>query len=485
MRPHSATLTLDQQARQPLNPIWTFGANTCHAALWLRPDLQRQLRRSQRELGFRHVRCHGILNDDMGIVQPDGSFRFERVIQALEAVRGCGLKPFVELSSMPGAFASNETHITAYRFRSAPPRDWTRWYALIRALAGALAAHFGPDEVSTWHFDVWNEPDIAFWNGTQAEYFRLYDLAARALKEVDAGFRVGGPATSKTAWIPEFLAHVTRPSADDPRSGPRCDFVSTHAYPSDVAYLEGAHGAVKLQNSNIMRTLFATVRQQVDAALGPGFPVICGEWNSSAGPLVENHDACNNAAFVVKTMVELSACCQGSLFWDLSDIYEECGFHSEPFHGGYGLMTVNDVPKASWQAFALLHAHDHGARLGVRLDGAPAGVGALASADAEATRLLLYYYAEPDAPAAGPVRVRLEGVPEAGRGVAVRSIRPGHGSAYEAWVALGRPPYANRKMLSDLERASRPGRCRLGDGIVLAAGTLVQIVWPAAVVERA
>lgn len=209
---HTAILTLEPRDRRPLSPIWSFGANTCHAPLWSRPDLQNHLRRTQRELGFRYVRCHGILNDDMDVVRTDSSFHFERVIAAIEALRACGLRPFLELSSMPDALASGNTHLTSYFYRSDPPKDWTRWYDLIRALVEALAAHFGREEVRTWYFEVWNEPDINFWTGTQADYFRLYDLAARAIKEVDAGFRVGGPATSKTAWIEPFLSHVLKPS---------------------------------------------------------------------------------------------------------------------------------------------------------------------------------------------------------------------------------------------------------------------------------
>jgi len=474
---HTTILTLDPQDRRPLNPIWSFGANTCHAPLWFRSDLQQHLRRSQRELGFRYVRCHGILNDDMDVVRSDGSFHFERVIAAIEALRACGLKPFIELSSMPGAFAAGETHLTSYKFRSDPPKDWTRWYALIRAMVEALAAHFGREELRTWYFEVWNEPDINFWTGTQADYFRLYDLAARAIKEVDAGFRVGGPATSKTAWVEPFLAHILKPSADDPRSGPRCDFVSTHAYPSDLAYLDADRGAVTLLNSNIMLELFTEVRRQVDAALGAGFPVICGEWNSSAGPLVENHDESNNAAFVAKTMTELSDVCQGSLYWNLSDIYEESGFHFEPFHGGYGLLTVNDVPKAPFHAFAFLREHDGGARIGCQMDGAPTGVGALATVEGGVTRVLLYHYVEPDGPKPRPVRVCVEGLP--GGMVSARGVSPGGGSAFETWVELGRPPYVNREILDRLTKASQPRRARaVADGKtwVLHPGSILQIV---------
>ena len=476
---HTATqprITLDLQATGPLNPIWSFGGNTCHAPLWLRDDLNRQLARVRDTLGFRYIRAHGPLGDGMATVRHDGTFDFTKLIAGLDRLLAHGFKPFLELSHMPEALAREDTHICHYRFGSAPPRDWRQWHALIEALMRALVDRYGLEELRLWYFEVWNEPDIAFWSGTQAEYFKLYDLAARAIKQADRQLRVGGPATARTNWIDEFLEHITRPSADFGLDMPRCDFVSTHAYPSDLEFLDEAQGEVILQSSDVMRELFAEARRKVDAALGEGFPVICGEWNSSAGPLAANHDACNNAAFVAKTMIELSDLCQGSLVWNISDIYEECRFHYEPFHGGYGLMTVNDLPKAAFHAFALLREHDGGERVTLTLEDVPPGLGALASRQGDVLRLLVHYHQEPDAPQGQPVDLHLAGLP-AGEAELVQ-VLPGQGSAYERWLELGRPAYLNRTIFDALERASEPATRRFAVGagpLHIEPGTIAQL----------
>ncbi|MEX0654638.1 MAG: hypothetical protein WD534_09095 [Phycisphaeraceae bacterium] len=469
-------LSLDLQHTRPLNPIWSFGGNTCHAPLWLRDDLNRHLAAVRETLGFRHVRAHGTLGDRMETIRDDGSFNFDKLLAGLDRLLAHGFKPFLELSHMPTALARDEKAICHYRFGSAPPRDWQQWYALMEALMEALMQRYGADELRQWYFEVWNEPDIAFWSGTQAEYFKLYDLAARAVKQADPHLRLGGPATARTNWIDEFLDHVTKPSADFGLDLPRCDFISTHAYPSDLEFLDDAQGEVILQGSDVMRELFAEVRRKVDAVLGENFPVICGEWNSSAGPLAANHDECNNAAFIAKTMVELSDLCQGSLVWNISDIYEECRFHHEPFHGGYGLLTVNDLPKAAFHAFTLLREHDGGQRLAVTLPDAPPGVGALASRQGDVVRVLLYYYQEPDAPQAPPVDLHLDGLPQ--RTGQLVQVLPGQGSAYERWLEQGRPAYVNQTILSELDAASRPvvREVRVGqDPLRLEPGTIAQL----------
>jgi len=461
---------------QPLNAIWSFGGNTCHAPLLLRDDLQRHLSWVQQDLGFKYVRCHGILSDNMGVVREDGSFDFSKIDQAVDNLLRLHLKPFMELSCMPTAFASTKAAICYYKFYSSPPKDWALWYNLIKALIAHLRDRYGREELLSWYFEVWNEPDISFWTGTQAEYFKLYDLAARAVKEVDRAFRIGGPATARTNWIDEFLQHVQTPSADFGLDGARCDFISTHAYPSDLEFLDSAIGEVQLQNSNIMKTLFTEVRKKVDAAFGPGFPVICGEWNSSAGPYALNHDECNNAPYIAKTMVELSEVCQGSLYWNISDIYEEGGFHFPPYHGGYGLVTVNDVKKSSFHAFQFLHEHA-GERLPVEFSEQRDGLGCLATRDGKQLRLLMYYYIEPGSAITGNAEITIKGLP-VGAQAEVKQVLPGQGSSFETWVELGKPIFTNRATLDALEPASQPAVSTVDISrtpLTIQPGTIAQV----------
>merc|ERR1719265_1934791 len=78
------------------------------------------------------------------------------------------------------------------------PSNYTDWGAFIEEVARQFVHRYGIEEVSTWMFEVWNEPDSypGFFNGTFEDYFHLYDVTARALKEVDARLRVGGPAAN-------------------------------------------------------------------------------------------------------------------------------------------------------------------------------------------------------------------------------------------------------------------------------------------------
>ena len=445
-------LILDWNRKTESSRLWEFGVNTCHATLWLRHDLPAQLKHEHDTLGFQYVRFHGVLNDDMDVMRADGTFHFERVVKVYETILKAGMKPFVELSSMPSALQSADSKICFYVFRNSPPRSWKTWKELIAAFTRALLEHFGEEEIKTWYFEVWNEPDIPFWSGSMEEYFKLYDLARAAVKSVCPACRVGGPATSKTKWIPEFVAHASKPSAEDPSEGIRCDFISTHAYPSDLAFLDAADGVVALQEAGVLRALYSSARAVIDAAWGPDFPLFIGEWNSSAGPYAFNHDECNNAPFICKTMSELRGICCGSMYWNATDIYEEGGFHYTPFHGGYGMINVNGFPKSSYHAFRFLR-ETGSEEISACFSGEPREEhGVLASQEGNELRLLVWNYRQPETEG-----VPLEfTIPELASSTgSIERILPGHGSAYETWLDLGRPDFLNREAFDALDAASR------------------------------
>jgi xylan 1,4-beta-xylosidase len=77
-----------------------------------------------------------------------------------------------------------------------PPRDYTMRGELVRRYTAHLVERHGRERVSTRYFEVWNEPDIDYWHGTPAEYFKLYDYAVAGVRAAQPGAKVGGPAST-------------------------------------------------------------------------------------------------------------------------------------------------------------------------------------------------------------------------------------------------------------------------------------------------
>jgi xylan 1,4-beta-xylosidase len=429
----------------PLPHTWEHTIGSDHALMALRDDWRAQLRRCHRELGFRHVRFHGLLSDDVGtLTTQNGAMlrSFFNADQIFDHLLSFGMRPFVELSFMPSALASGYKTVFKYRGNVTPPSDYRQWAMLIGALAKHWVGRYGLRETRQWFFEVWNEPNLpAFWAGTQADYFLLYRRTAEALKSVDASLRVGGPATAKNEWIEEFLEFC------DSRGLP-ADFVTTHHYPTDAFGAPGDDTETQLAQSQR-----STLRRQAqDARRRSGRrPLHYTEWNTSSNPRDPLHDGPYAAAFVAKTVMEAAELVDGYSFWTFSDLFEENYFPSVPFHGGFGLMTIHGIPKPVYRAFELLH------RLGTErlvVDGMHHTVDAWAVRAKNGVTVLVTNHALPSHPiATETVELLLADAPRPKR-VSLERIDEHHANPRRLWDAMGRPDPLTAKTIERLEDAS-------------------------------
>ena len=439
---------LSQRGAELLH-CWEHCVGSCHAPTALRADWQQQLRRCHAELGFRYVRFHGLLSDDVGTLIAHNDellYSFFNADQILDFLLSIGMRPFVELSFMPTALASGPKTVFHYRGNVTPPKDYKQWSTLIHRLVTHWVDRYGIREVATWFFEVWNEPNLkAFWTGTQKDYFKLYRVTVEAIKSVDPSLNVGGPATARDGWIEEFLEFC------ETRHVP-VDFVTTHHYPTDALGHEDDDTDTQLANSQ--RGMLREWAQDTRRRAGT-LPVYYTEWNASSNPRDPRHDEPYAAAFVAKTALEASGLVQGYSFWTFSDIFEENYFPSVPFHGGFGLLNLQGIAKPTYRAFELLH------KLGTEsllVDGLHETVNAWVTRDQAGLRALFVNHALPrHSIAPARVRVLLAHAPEPSSAW-IERIDEHHANAKRRWQALRAPEYLDSATLEQLHEASRMTR---------------------------
>jgi xylan 1,4-beta-xylosidase len=442
-------LTVDTDKRLgEMKPYWSRCVGSCHAATALREDWRRQLKRCREELGFEYLRFHGLLDDDMSVClrQSDGSleYSFFNVDSIFDFLVGIGMKPFIELSFMPSALASGTKTVFHYLGNITPPASYDEWARLIGTLTRHLVERYGIDELRTWYFEVWNEPNLDFfWAGTKDEYFRLYESAARAIKEVDGALAVGGPATAIDAWIPELREYCAA-------RGVPLDFISTHHYPTDACF-----GLDLDMEEQMARTKRGMLNQRLRKALeeaGP-LPLRYTEWNCSPSPRDPYHDKPYNAAFVAKTVIDNMGLVDTYSYWTFSDIFEECGLSSRPYHGGFGLMNIHGIPKPSYRACQML-SRLKGEKLGLSVEGASPTVDCIAVLGARGLTVLITNHQVPRAPIADErIQLRVTGL-KAPSSAWLERIDEEHANPHGAWLAMGSPMYPDRGQIEALEKAS-------------------------------
>jgi xylan 1,4-beta-xylosidase len=426
--------------------FWEHTVGSGHAPLALRADWQRQLRQCHEQLGFRHVRFHDILSDDMGTLMDEQNrllYSFFNADQICDFLLSIGMKPFVELSFMPSTLSSGSKTVFHYGANVTPPKDYAEWAKFVGRLIRHWVQRYGIDEVATWFFEVWNEPNLkAFWTGTQADYFKLYRFTVQAIKEVDERLRVGGPATAKNEWITEFLTFCKKNKAP-------VDFVSTHHYPTDALGSVDEDTETQLAHSkkSILRKWARETQRKAR-----GKPLYYTEWSSSSNPRDHLHDEPYTAGVIIKTMMEARGLVDGYSYWTFTDIFEENYMPATAFQGGFGLLTLQGVAKPSYRAFELLH------RLGVEelpVKGKSKTVNVWAVTNRDAVTVLVTNHALPRHPIkAESVEVKLTGLTSP-RNVYIERIDDDHANAKRLWIEMGKPALPTEREVEQLHVASQ------------------------------
>ncbi len=291
------------------------------------------LRLAHAELGVGAVRAHAILHDELAVYRElDGQpvHDFAGIDRVYDTLLALGLRPVVELSFMPAALAADPGKtVFVYQAHVSPPRDWDRWEALVGDLVAHLVDRYGRDEVRSWAFEVWNEPNLAvFWSGTREEYLRLYQTTARAVKSVDPGIRIAGPASAAAGWIDELLAFCAE-------TGTPLDILTTHTYGNLPLDLRDA-----LERHGFPRDL----------------PIWWTEWGVNATHFNPLHDSPFAAAFLVSGMAGVMGRLESLAYWVVSDHFEELGRPTALLHGGFGLLSVGNLRKPRWWALHMLES---------------------------------------------------------------------------------------------------------------------------------
>lgn len=485
---------------------WQFCVGSCHASTLLRADALKILKRVHDELGIKRVRFHGTFNDDMGTLcnfpvvfgMPIGEHivetNFYKIGVVYDNLLELGIKPFIEISFMPELLASDPTRSFVYGSIHSLPKDMDKWCAYIREFLAYLFYRYGEDEVATWYFEVWNEPDLAqtFFKGSKGSYLEFYEATARTIKEFCPRLQVGGPASSASRWIDEFVDYCEENNVP-------VDFVSTHQYLGEpflgvseedakktyeeleqeakaaaeaeekrIAYLKDALGKLPADMS-LLGALHAVfgggdgTERDCDADLLPknavivkqqakGLPVFYTEWNLSASFGARGQDMRKVAAYDVKTSLAIEDLVDGSSIWCYSDIFEELHQFKEPFHGGYGMVSYNGIPKPVFYGMRMLAQAEENRIL---LDESRFTKVEAAAFEGEREKQILLFWQSMRQLEAEPERVTLRvALDTEPRRVYLQRIDEEHCNPRRVWEEMGSPNDLNHAEVEQILKAS-------------------------------
>jgi xylan 1,4-beta-xylosidase len=198
-------------------------------------------------------------------------------------------------------------------------------------------------------------------------------------------------------------------------------------------------------------------------------PLYYTEWASHAqiesdGPFGES--------FWAKTILDGVGLVQGYSYWAFSDIFEELGQQAAAFHGGFGLLTQQGIPKAPYRAFQLLR--QLGNKLFPALNDGTVDIYPVYKEQTNVLHILavnhnsLLHEIEDES-----MRVTL---PEnmTVRHADIQRIDDKHANALAAWNTMGKPEYLSPAQKATLSVASEVKRESLN-----ISGRIVELTIPA------
>jgi xylan 1,4-beta-xylosidase len=446
-----------------LNTMFNECVGAGRANEGLRADWQQQLAFVKNECGFRYIRFHGLFTDDMGIYKEDKNgnpeYNYMYVDALFDYLLSIGIKPFVELGFMPNALASGPETIFWWKGNVTPPKDHDKWGALVKNIVEHWTNRYGEDEVKTWYFEVWNEPNLkpGFWTGTMEDYFKLYKYSAEAVKSVNPDYRIGGPGTAGAAWEPEMIDFCIKNNVP-------IDFVSTHSYGVKQGFLDeyGNSGTVLAKEEFAVSGDVLQSRKEISASDKPGLELHYTEWSASYTPSDPIHDSYHEAAYVLQKLKQVGDAAQSMSYWVFTDIFEESAPRFTPFHGGFGMLNIQGINKPVFYAYQFLNKLGkteliNEDKMSWTCKDEKGNIQVLAydfthTHPGDSVNNQVYYIRDLPSKDKGKLKIIIEDVPEGNYSLEVYKVGYRCNDAYTSYYDLGRPNQLTKLQVEQIKK---------------------------------
>lgn len=447
-------------------------------------EVRTMLRKMQQEIPFRYVKFHGLLSDDMLLYDelPSGdiSLSFTQLDKVFDFLLSINLKPWMQLAFMPSALASDPNKTSFFTKQNcSPPKNMDSWNYMIRQLVLHCIDRYSLEEVLSWPFCVWNEPDTTpemFGFQNKEDFFLLYESTYKTVKSIHPDIRFGSPSLlflpeDQLDWYHPFFSFCMEHHCFP-------DFVNLHYYDDDIEILnDSAHGERLLNKLKSNPDSFADYLDHLYSHLDEygltNTPFYMTEWNLTVSHRNLINDTCFKACYLAKNLLENYDRLESFGYWSLTDLIGELQLSQHQYHGGLGLFTMDQIPKAHYHMFRMI------SHLGDELLSAGSGWFITKQSKTGGLRVILYNYSHYDKLISSgetfdmsltnrynsfshlqsrKFSLTLTQLPFLRCRIRETFVNREYGSSYDTWLRMGGLELSNPEDLDYLREASLPGR---------------------------
>jgi len=418
-------------------------------------------------------------------------YSWEIIDRIFDTFHDAGVKPLVEIGFMPEALS---THPEPYRHTfpvtsagglftgwAYPPKDYGKWSDLVYEFVRHLRDRYGDAEVKTWLWEVWNEPDIAYWQGTRDEFFKLYDFTVESVLRALPEAKIGGPDSTgpggakSSEFLRAFLDHCAhQKNLANGKTGTRLDFISFH--PKGSPKWDNDHVRMGISHQlNAIEEGFKIVAsfpewRETPIILGESDPEGCAACSAKQNLQNLYRNGPLYGAYTIEVLNNILALArrehvnfEGAVTWAFE-------FEDQPPFAGFRELATNGIDKPVLNAFRMLGLLGNG-RLRVTSSSAlPVGdivragvcstpdINVIATRKSREVEVLLWNYHDDDIPfPAASIDLVITNLPAGIKRVFVEHYRvdSDHSDAYTAWRSMGSPESLSAAQLEQLQAAGQ------------------------------
>ena len=398
-----------------------------------------------------------------------------------------GIKPLMEIGFMPKDLSSKPEPYehswskggniwTGWTY---PPKDYNKWRELVFQWVTHCIDRYGKEEVTTWLWEVWNEPDIPYWSGTFEEYCKLYDYAADGLKRACGECVIGGPhSTSPRSdkaykFLTDFIEHCLRgKNYATGKSGSPLQYIGFHAKGSP----EFTNGHIRMnmgvQLKDVQRAFEAVNSfpelKDIPIIIGECDPEGCAACSEKRDPkygyrngtMYSSYTA-SSFARIYELMDQYNVNLQGVVSWSFEFEDQEwfAGFRELATHGidkpvlnvfrMFGMMRGQRILVSSENALKATDIIAKGVR--DRRD-----VHGLASKNANSISVMVWNYHDDDVTGISiPIELTINGINKERVLVHHYRVDQQFSNSFEKWKAIGKPQQVTAEQYQALEQSGQ------------------------------
>lgn len=504
-QPVVRNITVDlAQKKGPMKPIWAFFGYDEPNYTYMKDGRKLLTELSALSPAPVYVRTHNLLTTGDGTpalkwgstnaytedAQGNPIYNWQIVDSIFDTYVKRGMKPIAEIGFMPKALSAkpepyqhkwtpSAAYNQIYTGWAYPPVDYKKWDELVYQWVKHCVKRYGEKEVRTWWWEVWNEPDIGYWQGTQEDYFKLYDFAADGLKRAFPGARIGGPTTTSPRsekandYLKKFLLHCAEGvNYATGKKGAPLDYISFHAKGSPKFMNGFVRMDMRVQLTDVYKgfeTVAASPFKNLPIIIGECDPEGCAACSVEFYPQNAYRNGTMYSSYTAASYARLydlaeqaGVNLEGAVSWSFE-------FENQPWFAGFRDLATNGIDKPVLNVFRLF-GKMKGERLAVQNDRAftlaqlltngvhdsVADIHALASGNKKSAFVMLWNYYDDDLPAAlSAATIEIKNIPAKNITVKEYRIDEQNSNAYTVWKGMGSPQQVSNEQYATLEKAGK------------------------------